>query len=253
MAMDTIPIRNPFPGASCFLIASTDSTQEDARRLAAQGFPVGSLVAADEQSSGRGRLAGRTWSSQPGANLLFTIYLAPELARLPGLPIRIGASLGAAVFKYAREQGLAFPSPPLIKWPNDLLLGGRKAAGLMCEASAEGVFAGVGLNCNQLSFPPELAKRATSLAIELKREVNRWAILELFLDTLAHALDDPHWREAVLAHLWKLGQEVSFREGRGEAPPFRGRLAGLDESGALVLVGPDGSERAFSSGELPYD
>jgi BirA family biotin operon repressor/biotin-[acetyl-CoA-carboxylase] ligase len=171
--MEPIGIKNPFPGASAFLIERTASTQEEAKRLAAQGYPPGSLVAADAQSAGRGRFPERRWESEAGKNLLFTIYLDASAAGLPGLPLRIGLALCAAVSDYAGLLGARFLSPPRIKWPNDLLIGDRKAAGILCETGPAGVFTGIGLNCNQSSFPRELEARATSLAKELGREVSR--------------------------------------------------------------------------------
>ena len=158
-AMEQIPIRNPFPGAKAFLVAATPSTQEEAKALASAGYPAGSLVAAEEQSSGRGRFRGRSWESEAGRNLLFTLYLGKVAP--PGLPIRIGLALRRAICDYAAPLAPGFGSRLRLKWPNDLMIDDRKAAGILCEAAASGVFAGVGLNCNQDSFPPGLEGRAT--------------------------------------------------------------------------------------------
>lgn len=255
--MEPIGIKNPFPGASALLIERTESTQEEARRLAAAGLPPGSLVAADSQTAGRGRFPERRWESEAGKNLLFTIYLDASAATLPGLPLRVGLALCAAVSDYASRMGGHFPSPPRIKWPNDLLFGDRKAAGILCEAGPEGVFAGVGLNCNQGSFPPELESKATSLAKELGREVSRWAILELFLEFLQRALVDPYWRDEVEKRLWRRGETLSFlpgTEGRGEGrkgTAIVGILEGIDESGSILLRREEEKKaRPYPSGEL---
>jgi BirA family biotin operon repressor/biotin-[acetyl-CoA-carboxylase] ligase len=255
--MEPIGIKNPFPGASAFLIERTASTQEEAKRLAAQGYPPGSLVAADAQSAGRGRFPERRWESEAGKNLLFTIYLDASAAGLPGLPLRIGLALCAAVSDYAGLLGARFLSPPRIKWPNDLLIGDRKAAGILCETGPAGVFAGIGLNCNQSSFPRELEARATSLAKELGREVSRWALLELFLGLLQRAIADPYWREEVDKRLWRRGEELSFlpgTAGRGkvfEGDAIVGILEGIDESGSILIRRED-EKRASSypAGEL---
>jgi BirA family transcriptional regulator, biotin operon repressor / biotin---[acetyl-CoA-carboxylase] ligase len=273
--MDTIPIFNPFPAAVCLLVESTVSTQAEARSLvkgnspSGTGFPSGSLIAAEEQSSGRGRFPDRVWDSEKGKNLLFTLFLDPEALRrppkplhhdgrmLPGLPIRIGCTLCDAVEAHARGLGATFPRPLGIKWPNDLMIGDRKAAGILCEAGSFGILAGIGLNCNQISFPSGLEARATSLARELGREVDRWALLESFLGRLALALDDAEWRRSAEARLWKKGEAVTFLPGleglaeRGGRGALSGTLVGIDEEGS-ALFREDGAAlpRAYAAGEL---
>lgn len=262
--MEKIGIENPFAGASSFLIAETETTQEEARRLARLGYPPGSLVAADAQTAGRGRFPERRWESAAGKNLLFTIYLGAATASLPGLPLRVGLALCAAASSYAERLGARFASEPRIKWPNDLLFGDRKAAGILCEAGAEGVFVGVGLNCNQRDFSPELAAKTTSLAAELGHDVGRWAILELFLSYLERALEDSLWREAVEKRLWRRGEELRFlpglaaREaagrGGGLGAAIVGVLEGIDESGsALIRARGEKSAVAYPAGELTVD
>lgn len=254
--MELIGIKNPFPGAASFLVETTDSTQEEAKRLAAKGYPRGSLVAAEEQTAGRGRFPERKWESERGKNLLFTLMLDPKAASLPGLPLRVGLALCVAVQEYSSMIGARFTAKPSIKWPNDLLIGDRKAAGILCEAGAGGVFIGVGLNCNQTAFPPGLAGSSTSLASELGREVSRWAVLELFLDVLERALADEVWREAVNKRLWRRGEEASFLPGlagradRAEAP-LLGLVEGVDASGALLFrAAGENKAVAYPAGEL---
>jgi len=269
--MERMDIANPFAGAASFLVESTGSTQEEAKRLASEGWPPGSLVAAEEQTAGRGRFADRSWTAEVGKNLLVTVCLgAPRAA----LPLRVGLALCEAVEDYASEVGAAFPSPPRIKWPNDLMIGDRKAAGILCESAlvpganggAPAAFAGVGLNCNQLSFPGVPPGKATSLAVELGREVDRWGILEGLLGRLAAGLGpdlarpaDPvppaAWRAAVRGRLWRLGASVSFLPGlasRSEAPEaVAGTLAGIGIDGSLLLeVDGEAEARAFHAGEL---
>jgi BirA family biotin operon repressor/biotin-[acetyl-CoA-carboxylase] ligase len=255
--MEQIGIKNPFPGASAFLIERTESTQEEAKRLAERGYPPGSLIAADAQRAGRGRFPERRWKSEAGKNLLFTIYLDTSATALPGLPLRIGLALCAAVSDYAGLLGARFPSPPRIKWPNDLLIGDRKAAGILCEADPAGVFAGIGLNCNQSSFPYELEAKATSLAKELGREVSRWALLELCLEFLQRALADPYWQKEVDKRLWRRGEKLSFlpgTAGRGkglEGGTIVGILEGIDEFGSILIRREDEERaRSYPAGEL---
>jgi BirA family biotin operon repressor/biotin-[acetyl-CoA-carboxylase] ligase len=254
--MELIGIKNPFPGAASFLVETTDSTQEEAKRLAAKGYPRGSLIAAEGQTAGRGRFPERRWESEQGMNLLFTLILGPEAAALPGLPLRVGLALCAAVQEYASMIGARFARQPAIKWPNDLLIGGRKAAGVLCEAQASGVFVGVGLNCNQRSFPPGLESSSTSLALELGREVSRWAVLELFLDVLERAMGDERWREAVDKRLWRKGEEASFLPGLagrsgGAGSPILGTIVGVDASGSLLFrASGEDTASPYPAGEL---
>lgn len=255
--MESIPIRNPFPGARSYLMASTRSTQAEARLLAERGAAPGSLVAAEAQTEGRGRFPERRWEAEAGKNLLFTIFLEPAAAGLPGLPIRIGAALCESVIAYSRSLGTEFARPPRIKWPNDLMLGDRKAAGILCEAGASGVFAGIGLNCNQVVFPASIEARTTSLAAELGREVYRWALLEVFLGRLAASLEDGDWLRKATAMLWKLGEAAVFSPGRLGADgdqgslPLTGVIEGLDEAGSLLFK-EEGriAARAYAAGEL---
>jgi birA, biotin-[acetyl-CoA-carboxylase] ligase region len=254
--MELIGIKNPFSGASSFLVTETESTQEEARRIASLGYPAGSLVAADLQTAGRGRFPERRWEAEAGKNLLFTIYLEPSASAIPGLPLRVGLALCASVSGYASRLGARFGVEPKIKWPNDLMIGDRKAAGILCEAGPTGVFAGVGLNCNQTSFPPDLRDKATSLERELGREVSRWAILELFLEVFARALEGAGWREAVNARLWRRGESLSFLPGAearesGHRRAIVGVIEGIDEAGS-ILIREEGARMAtaYAAGEL---
>lgn len=267
--MESIPLQNPFPGAVSYLLATTDSTQKDARRLAeaaslggdppapGSGFPVGSVVAAEAQTAGRGRIPERKWESEAGKNLLFTVFLGPGSASLPGLPLRIGTALCGAVALYAESAGARFYSSPRLKWPNDLMMGDRKAAGILCESGRSGVFAGIGLNCNQVDFPPRLDAKATSLAAESGREVRRWDLLELFLGALAESLRDAEWRRKAEGMLWRKGERATFLPGSASPGPAAGRRAligrpvGIDEEGSLLFL-EDGAESAVAhaSGEL---
>jgi BirA family biotin operon repressor/biotin-[acetyl-CoA-carboxylase] ligase len=261
--MDQLAIANPFPGAFCYRVELTASTQDDARRLAENWesglcdtpFPPGSLLVAEEQSAGRGRLPARRWNSAPGEGLLVTLRLGAESVSLGGLPLRIGAAVCRAVLGMAEDIGLDFPDPPRLKWPNDLMFGDRKACGVLCEAGALGVFAGIGLNCMQRRFPAELEGRATSLAIELDRDIDRWALLERILVEIRHSLMDPAWLQTVESLLWRRGGMVSFRPGAAVEvaaahAPIRGLVAGVDEAGALKLDLGGGRIETFLSGEL---
>lgn len=251
--MVPIPVRNPFPGAACWLIPETDSTMDEARRLAEAGRPEGTVLAADRQTAGRGRFRDRAWVSEPGRDLAFTLILPAAACGLPGLPLRAGLALVRAVADLAEGAG-AVPAPELaVKWPNDLLIRGRKAAGILCESSGGRCCLGVGVNCGK---PPGSGFRieATGLAEELGTPVDRFRILELFLARLAETLAEEGWREEVSRRLWLLDRPARFRTGLADpgspgARTLEGIVRGVGPAGELLLETAEGI-RALVSGEL---
>lgn len=254
--MEQLEIRNAFPGAAVFRLRETTSTMDEARRLVRMGFPPGTTVVADAQSSGRGRLPERRWASPPGENLLSTVILGPEAAKLPGFTLRVGLALCRTAAVFAVRRGGSLSSPPALKWPNDVLVGGRKLAGVLCEAGPEATLVGFGLNVNQLGFPPELEGKATSLALELGLPggLDLPEILELALGELAFVLADGDWRQEAEERLWRRGEEAAFLAGSPEGgETVTGVLEGLAPSGALLLR-PAGADRPleFASGELLF-
>lgn len=227
---------------------------DEARRLARLGFPPGTVVATDIQSAGRGRFAERRWESSPGENLLATLILAPELALEPGFTLRVGLALCRSIELFCLQRGRPCPEGPLLKWPNDLLIGGLKVSGILCESAAEGLLVGVGLNVNQRSFSPEVAEKATSLALALGagEELDRWRLLELLLGQLRIVISEADWREEAERYLWRKGEEVRFLVGLPERDEVvEGLLEGLAPSGAL-LIRASGKARPeeYASGEL---
>ena len=157
------------------------STNDLAKELGAQGAPEGTLVVAEGQSRGRGRL-GRSWESPAGLGLYVSLLLRPPLppTEMPALTLTAAV---AAVRALSRAAGVA----PGIKWPNDLLLGGRKLGGILTEMETEAdrirhLVVGLGLNINNRSFPPELDAIATSLAREQGRPFPRLPILRAWLE-----------------------------------------------------------------------
>jgi len=168
-----------------------ESTQPIAFAIAADGAPDCSVVIADSQAAGRGR-RGRPWHDEPGASLLVSIVLRPRVpaARLATLSLTAGVALAEAL---ERAAGL----DARLKWPNDVLVGGRKLAGILLEsrlgvAPAGGsavVALGIGVNLTQRTFPVELRDRATSVRLAGGRDVDRDGLLTEILARL------DHWRE----------------------------------------------------------
>jgi BirA family transcriptional regulator, biotin operon repressor / biotin---[acetyl-CoA-carboxylase] ligase len=232
----------------------TDSTQRVARDLARAGAPEGTTVIAERQTAGRGRL-GRQWHSPAGLNLYCSIVLRPPLppVAVPRVALVAGAAVAAAV---AETTGRA----PAIKWPNDVLVDGRKVAGILTEMDAEvervhHVICGIGVNLNapRRAFPRELRDKAGSLLTVTGQRVDRAA----FAARLLAALEARYGRfltagfEAVRAE-WEswsclTGTEVSVATPDGDTT---GRVVGLDADGALEVERPDGSIARIVAGEV---
>ncbi|HIU33739.1 MAG TPA: biotin--[acetyl-CoA-carboxylase] ligase [Candidatus Pullichristensenella excrementigallinarum] len=222
-----------------------DSTNQRARELAGAGHGE-CVIVSDEQTAGRGRL-DRAFASPRGEGLWFTQLLRPE--RLPpqraGGLVFVGAlSMAEALANWARVQ---------IKWPNDLVLNGKKLCGMLAEAgfSAGGVdwlSIGIGVNLRQREFPPELPF-ATSLAIETGAAPDRDQLLRAYLARFAE--NYPRWlREDLKPILEKirplsatLGRPVRFEEKTGFARDFR-------EDGALLIELADGTVQALVCGDV---
>ena len=158
-------------------LRETTSTNDRARVLAAAGAPHGTLVTAAAQTAGRGR-QGRSWAGPPGRALLCSLLLREYD---PLLPLRAGL----AVADLAGDEGL-------VKWPKDVLVGGRKLAGVLAEASEGRVVLGVGINVNQTEAELPSAPRmpATSLRVELGHELDRAELLVAVLAELERAYDE---------------------------------------------------------------
>ena len=212
-------------------LTRVDSTQRVAFELAERGAADGTVVVADTQTAGRGR-RGRVWQDEPGDSLLTSVIVRSQL-RVVDLPkLSLAAALAVAEAIEA-TTGLR----ARLKWPNDVLVNGRKLAGILLESRIVAepvVVAGIGINLRQRSFPEELAQTATSVDLEAGRAVGREELLEAVLD----AFD--RWRTrlerdgfAPLRERWlaladTIGRAVTVGEHAGVA-------VDLAADGALVL------------------
>jgi BirA family biotin operon repressor/biotin-[acetyl-CoA-carboxylase] ligase len=236
-------------GRAFYPFRSTDSTQDVAKKLAAAGAPEGTVVVADYQTRGRGR-AGRTWLAEPGLNLLLSVLLRPSLplARVPQLSLLAAVASTEAL---AAEPGVS----ARIRWPNDLMLAGRKVGGVLTEAAsgAERVLyavIGIGINVNQTGFPEEIRDRATSLALTTGRVLDRERLLEallaaldrwyaIYLETGFEAVRSAWCRSSATLGEWVVG-------GQGVS----GTALDLDEDGALLVRIPSGIVKRVVAGEI---
>jgi len=230
------------------------STNDAARQFAEQGAAEGTLVLAEEQTQGRGRL-GRSWLSERGAGIYASILLRPVVKPRGAAVLTLVAAVAVSE---AIEQACDLHAD--IKWPNDLLLSGRKCCGILSEMQAERddiryVIVGIGINVNHSDFPEELAQRATSLRIEGKQTYSRVAVLCEFLRRFELLYDD--WqrgnRAAVLQHWvnrssFAFGKQVTVDLGSGKK--VEGQTAGLSELGNLKVKLADGRVEEVMSGDI---
>lgn len=243
-------------GREIFYFPAIDSTNLYAKKLAANGAAEGTLVIAEGQTQGRGRM-GRSWLSPAGKSLLFSVILRPPLQPNEVFRLTILSSWAAAR-AIARQTPLA----PQIKWPNDILLQGRKVGGILIEFAADQdrvsfAVVGIGLNVNfdPLAYP-ELAGAATSLAKELGQEVDRLGLLVALLRELDRGyrllLTGPEsgfeairaeWRASLIV----LGKQV--RVSCGEEVQ-EGLAEEVDENGALILRDAKGKRRVIYTGDV---
>ena len=240
-------------GKRFFHFFKIDSTNRVAMELGYAGEPEGTLVLAEEQTAGRGR-AGRSWHSERGTGLYFTLLLRPRLApvQAPLLTMLSGLSAHAAI------QGLTGLTPEL-KWPNDLLLNGKKVGGILTEMHAEPsvvrfVIVGVGINVNQEKFPPELASIATSLRKESGKMNYR---LELLVRLLTQFESDYNrfLREGpsfVVDRFERVSNFVKGRRVRVEsgAESYVGTTAGLSPEGLLLILRENGPVLTVIAGDV---
>ena len=230
-----------------------DSTNTVAMQLVDEGEPHGAVVLAEEQTAGRGR-AGRTWVSEKSSGIHATILLRPPTPPAQAAVLTLVAGL-AARDAVADETGLA----PDIRWPNDLLLGGKKFGGILTEMRAEPdrvhyAVVGIGVNVNQTRMPAELDSIATSLRIESGRIHSR---IELLIRLLGHL--DRYYNQFIgegpKPILQRFAAVSSYYQGKRvristATETFVGTTAGLEPSGVLRVAREDGRIEPVISGDV---
>jgi BirA family biotin operon repressor/biotin-[acetyl-CoA-carboxylase] ligase len=228
-------------GRQIKVFRETTSTNDVAARLARGRAPEGTVVFAESQTKGRGRM-GRTWLSPAGKGLWFTVLLRPDISPQQATQLTVAAAT-ALTRAITLQTGIV----PEIKWPNDILIRGKKLCGILTEMSAEmdylkEVLLGVGMDVNlqAADFPAPLRKIATSLQIETGQEVNRSELAVVILRELDRDYElVKNGRFDEIAQQWRdrcstLGRQVSIRVGNRV---IRGRAESLDDDGALLVRG----------------
>lgn len=241
-------------GHALHLFQVVDSTNDEAAKLASCGAPEGTVVIAEAQLRGRGRM-GRRWESPKGTGLYLSVILRPPI---PPHAAPILTLLGAVAVADAIEQTTGLVAG--VKWPNDLVVRGRKVAGILGEMSAETfllhhVVLGIGINVNQTEeeFEGELRRTASSLRIEVGHQMDRTAMVR----SLCRALDEWYDRflsEGVASILERvrqicltLGRVVVARSGDRE---LQGLAVALDGAGALVVRDTSGESHRLLAGDV---
>jgi len=267
--MTRLDLCNPFD-APIYHEETVGSTMDVSKALAQEGDPAsvphGTVICADFQKAGRGRVQGRVWNTGRRDGLMFTVLLRfPSIGDIPkALTLRTGLAVALAIEDF---------SPQLrdrveIKWPNDVMLpvpavcgkeaqGFRKTVGILTEAEGGNVYIGIGVNVAQREFPAGLQNKATSVAIASGTEIEserRFTLLEKILaqlhDELETAVDT--WQERIEARLYMKGAKTDFAEGPADsAQVFVGTIAGIGSNGELLIIRDGETEaQAFVSGEL---
>ena len=246
--------RMRLPENDVYVYRELSSTNRVAGEMAVAGAPAGTIVVSGFQNAGVGRLR-RAWISPPGRSLLLSVILRPrvETSLVSLLTLLCGVALAEAI---REETGLAAG----IKWPNDVLMRGRKVSGILAQGSVRGdavdyVILGMGLNVNQTEedLPPDCGDTATSLRIECGRRVSHAAMLRRFVSHWnAHfeaflADGYPYLRAKWIENNLTLGREVSVR---GENGALCGTAIDISERGGLIVRFPDGEDREFLAEDL---
>ena len=240
-------------GQPVYRFETIDTTMKEATIRAEDGASEGTLILADQQTSGRGRW-GRSWVSQPGVGLYFSLVLRPPAAAARSSVLTLALGLGAA-----RGIAEACGVQCDIRWPNDVLLNNKKCCGILVESAAESgsmryAIAGVGINVNQAAMPPDLSDIATSLRIETGCEYLRETVLqavlkhceryyEMFLERGAQPIVNAFSRASSYARGKKVVVEL------GDSRVY-GSTAGLDPGGILLLEQEDGSIEPILAGSV---
>lgn len=246
MPLNVEMVRALMPERQILWRDSIDSTMQAAVELADAGCASGTVVGADEQTAGQGRF-GRVWHSDRDSGLYLSIVL--RLALPPeSLPVVTFALGLAAVEAIQTAAGIACD----LRWPNDVLIGERKCAGILTQLHGAAIVAGIGINVNQASFPTDIARIATSLRIASGHEHSREALLVALLDDidrhceiLAEQGPDAIFDLFTQTSSYVSGRRVTVDLAEGSVT---GITAGLTESGFLRLRRDDGAEEIIVAG-----
>lgn len=245
-------LHNKIIGKNLIVLDSVDSTNDYLKKLGNEGCENGTVVAAREQTKGKGRL-GRTWQSKKDDGIAFSVLLRPNVA--PSEVSAITPLAGLAVCKAIREYTKL---DCVIKWPNDIIVGRKKLVGILTEMSAEFdaveyVITGIGINVDHTSFPEEIAFKATSLLLETGRHVDKNEFLACVVEHIENEFvkNNLELTPTALSEYTDLcatvGRSVTFQRGTRR---ISGMAVGVSEHGELKVMMSDGTISLVNSGEV---
>ncbi|MCI5517809.1 MAG: biotin--[acetyl-CoA-carboxylase] ligase [Roseburia sp.] len=246
-------IRNTtWAGQEIYYYDVTDSTNIRAKELAEEGHPSGTLVVADHQESGRGR-RGRSWDSPSGTGIFMTLLLKPEMN-----PNHASMLTLVAAMAVARAISKCADTEALIKWPNDIVIGGKKICGILTEMSAQFDFInhiviGIGINVHNEHFPEEIVETASSILLQTGKRIRRAELIEQILEQFEHYYAIFMETEdlsglvkeynSILVNMNKSVRVLDPKE------PFEGKAMGITKKGELIVDTWE-SRKMVSSGEV---
>lgn len=246
-------LRTNIFGLKLFVFDTIDSTNSCARLLAESGVEEGTVVYADEQTSGRGRMK-RKWYSERGENLLFSIIFAPHIKerRYYLVPLLVSACIVESIKRTVADCDV------VVKWPNDILLSsGEKIGGILTELTRTyneelRIIVGVGINVNQTMFPSDIASTATSLKIAAGQEIDRIALLHEILWAVEQDYDAVQTDPDRITERWRsyctmFGKPVRVQQG---STVQTGICKDIDREGALLIEKKNGNVIRIIAGDV---
>lgn len=244
--------RTEWAGQEILYFPVVDSTNTKAKQLAEEGYPSGTLVIAEQQDAGRGR-RGRSWESKRGTGIFMTLMLKPDINPNNASMLTLVAALAVSA-AITKKTG----RPAGIKWPNDIVMNGKKVCGILTEMSAQfdyvnHIVIGIGINIHNEAFPEEIAHMATSLYIETKEHFNRASLVEEILEQFENYYEVYLKTEDLSglvkeynSHLVNMHQIVKVLDPK---EPFEGKAMGITARGELIVDTWE-SRKLVSAGEV---
>lgn len=239
-------------GCEIYCFDSIDSTNTKAKELAEAGHPSGTLVVADQQTLGRGR-RGRSWESPAGTGIFMTLMLKPDINPNNASMLTLVAAMATA-----RAITQVTGEAAQIKWPNDIVMNGKKVVGILTEMSAQfdyinHIVVGIGINVHNEDFPEEIAKTASSLLLECGHRIHRASLIEAFLEEFER-LYAVYLETEDMSGLQKEYDSLLVNRGRqvrvlDPKEPFEGKAMGITKKGELIVDTWE-SRKLVSSGEV---
>ena len=245
-------LETAWAGKNCLCFPALESTNDYAKELAKKESVHGTLIVADTQTAGKGR-RGRVWQSPKGTTISMSLCMEPKLRveNVAGLTLVMALAVAAGIKDVTGAD-------PVIKWPNDIVLNGKKICGILTELCMKpdgyAVIIGTGINVNAEDFPEEIKEIASSLKIETGKEISREKLIasvlkyfETFYEKYEQTEDLSHLKEQYESMLANKDKEVNVLDPQA---PYTGIAKGINEAGNLIVISEDGTEHCVYSGEV---